>query len=122
MLWIPTFLWIFGDGTTSGTQLFTMKRLRLPFPPINTACRPLIKRPFSWSGTGKRKNCPFLKCQVPGWFNERTFAVKIPRHGSLAVYRENDNGITDFHFETHAADLLNQEELNLLPCIGTDSG
>lgn len=39
--------------------------------------------------------------------------VKIPRHGNLAVYPENDNGITNFHFEI-AADLLDQEELDLL--------
>lgn len=57
----------------------------------------------------------FLNARVPQVkFVDRTFNCK--KSQAMAVWqfiRENDNGITNFHFEI-AADLLDQEELNLL--------
>ena len=57
----------------------------------------------------------FLNARVPQVkFVDRTFNCK--KSHAMAIWqfiRENDNGITNFHFEI-AADLLDQEELNLL--------
>lgn len=57
----------------------------------------------------------FLKAEVPQVkFVDRTFNCR--KSHAMAVWqfiRENDNGITNFHFEI-AADLLDQEELELL--------
>lgn len=57
----------------------------------------------------------FLRARVPQVkFVDRTFNCK--KSHAMAIWqfiRENDNGITNFHFEI-AADLLDQEELDLL--------
>lgn len=60
----------------------------------------------------------FLKAKVPQVkFVDRTFNCR--KAHAMAIWqfiRENDNGITNFHFEI-AADLLDQEELELLSAM-----
>lgn len=57
----------------------------------------------------------FLKCRIPQVkFIDRTFNCDHQRAVSIWEYiKENDNGVTNFHFEI-AADLLTEEELSLI--------
>ena len=57
----------------------------------------------------------FLERRVPQVkFIDRTFNINGPRTVELLQYiKENDNGITNFHFEV-AADLLTKEQIELL--------
>lgn len=84
--------------------------------PVLTACRPLIRASVSCSLERVKEELSFfLNARVPQVkFVDRTFNCK--KSHAMAIWqfiRENDNGITNFHFEI-AADLLDQEELDLL--------
>lgn len=70
---------------------------------------------FQGYRTGEEGAAVFLNHKVPQVkFVDRTFNCKHDH--SIAIWKyimEHDNGITNFHFEI-AADILNEEELELL--------
>lgn len=71
--------------------------------------------PFPGSGVGEAGTAVFIDHEVPQVkFVDRTFNCKHSHSMAIWTYlKEHDKGKTNFHFEV-AADLLNEEELELI--------